>query len=82
MELERTALRDRITGAWLGRCIGCMMGKPIEGKSRADIEAILRAADAYPLSDYFPALEDVPAGISYRPPDDPCLTPQRHARRA
>ncbi len=74
-ELAPAFLRDRTTGAWLGRCIGCMMGKPIEGKSRSDIETILRAADAYPLSGYFPALADAPAGISYRPPGDPCLAP-------
>ncbi len=73
--IDEAALRDRITGAWLGRCIGCMMGKPIEGKSREEIEAILRAADAYPLTGYFPVVKNVPEGISYPPPDDPCLTP-------
>jgi ADP-ribosylglycohydrolase len=70
-----SAKGDRLTGAWLGRCIGCMMGKPVEGRSRAQIEAILRAADAYPLSGYFPALDSPPEGVSYRPPDDPCLAP-------
>jgi len=66
-------LRDRTTGAWLGRCIGCMMGKPVEGRSREQIAAILRAADAYPLGGYFPVLERAPEGIPYRPPDNPCL---------
>jgi len=73
--IDEATLRDRTAGAWLGRCIGCMMGKPIEGKSREEIEAILRAADAYPLTGYFPVVENVPEGISYPPPDDPCLAP-------
>lgn len=68
-------LRDRLTGAWLGRCIGCMIGKPVEGRSREQIETILRAADAWPLTGYFPALEAPPEGIAYPPADDPCLAP-------
>ncbi|MGD9495916.1 MAG: ADP-ribosylglycohydrolase family protein [Armatimonadota bacterium] len=68
-------LRDRLHGAWLGRCIGCMMGKPVEGRKREEIETILRAADAWPLDGYFPVLEEVPEGISYRPSSDPCLAP-------
>ncbi len=75
VEIEKNTLRDRLSGAWLGRCIGCMMGKPVEGKSRKEIEVILRAADAYPLAGYFPVLEPAPEGVSYRPPDDPCLSP-------
>lgn len=72
---EEAWLRDRLTGAWLGRCIGCMMGKPVEGQQRAAIEAILRAGNAYPLAGYFPVVEALPEGVSYRPPDDPCLAP-------
>ncbi len=68
-------LRDRLIGAWLGRCIGCMMGKPVEGQSREQIEAILRAGDAYPLDGYFPVVEDLPEGIAYKPASDPCLAP-------
>ena len=68
-------LRDRLTGAWLGRCIGCMIGKPVEGQRRGAIERILRAADAYPLEGYFPALETVPEGVAYKPASDECLAP-------
>ncbi len=73
--LSEAWLRDRLTGAWLGRCIGCMMGKPVEGQRRESIEAILRAADAYPLSGYFPVLETVPEGVSYKAASDDCLAP-------
>lgn len=74
-DLSEDWVRDRLTGAWLGRCIGCMMGKPVEGRNRWEIELILREADAYPLEGYFPALESAPEGVSYRPSDDPCLAP-------
>lgn len=74
-ELSEDWLRDRLTGAWLGRCIGCMMGKPVEGKSRWEIELILREADAYPLDGYFPVLESIPEGVSYKPASDNCLAP-------
>ncbi|MFW6438125.1 MAG: ADP-ribosylglycohydrolase family protein [Armatimonadota bacterium] len=68
-------LRDRLTGAWLGRCIGCMMGKPVEGRNKVEIEQILRAADAYPLDGYFPALENPPGSVTYRPVSDATLAP-------
>ena len=57
--------RDLFYGAWLGRCIGCALGKPVEaypfvsgkdGKTGYEwIRMWLEGADAYPLSDYFPA---------------------------
>jgi len=53
LRVDPRTLRDRLEGAWLGRCIGCTLGKPVEGWPREDIEAYLKATDAYPLSDYF-----------------------------
>ena len=47
-------LYDRIYGAWLGRVAGCMLGKPIEGWSRAAIRRYLEAARHWPLTDYVP----------------------------
>jgi hypothetical protein len=29
--LDEAMLRDRLLGAWLGRCAGCVLGKPVEG---------------------------------------------------
>ncbi len=55
-------LDDRILGAWLGRCAGCLLGKPVEGWPRESIVAYLRAADEYPLRQYFPWLEPNPVG--------------------
>ncbi|HAI10838.1 MAG TPA: ADP-ribosylglycohydrolase family protein, partial [Phycisphaerales bacterium] len=57
-------LYDRLYGAWLGRCCGCALGKPVEpfmGKhnglsSRQRIKQYLTAIDPseYPISDYIP----------------------------
>ena len=43
---------DRIYGAWLGRTIGCLLGKPIEGAKRDVLFPILKAAGNYPLKQY------------------------------
>lgn len=47
-------LKDKILGAWLGRCAGCMLGKPVEGWSRERIKENLQRIGEYPLSYYFP----------------------------
>lgn len=53
-ELKADRLEDRIYGAWLGRCAGCLLGKPVEGWQKEDIEGYLRSENAYPLRNYFP----------------------------
>jgi ADP-ribosylglycohydrolase len=62
--LSETALYDRVYGAWLGRCAGCTLGKPVEGWLRGKIETYLRTADAYPLASYFPVLDPFPEGLA------------------
>ncbi len=55
-------LRDQILGGWLGRCAGCLLGKPLEGTihDAPGIERYLREADAYPLRDYVPLRPELP----------------------
>jgi ADP-ribosylglycohydrolase len=63
-------LRERLNGAWLGRIAGCMLGKPIE---RGDhwtsqhIRSYLELAGAYPLNNYLPVLDPMPAGYEFNP---------------
>jgi len=56
---EVNNLDDRIRGAWLGRVIGNMMGKPAEiGPTRATIRAYLEQVGEYPLRGYIPGTGD------------------------
>lgn len=58
-------LLDRVHGAWLGRCAGCMLGKPVEGWSEEHIRKYLEFVGEYPLTDYVPpAPESLPEGMN------------------
>ncbi|HZH24901.1 MAG TPA: ADP-ribosylglycohydrolase family protein [Solirubrobacteraceae bacterium] len=57
------ALLDRLHGAWLGRCAGCALGKPVENWPRAELRRYLQSLDAYPLTDYVPADGPAPPGF-------------------
>ncbi len=43
-------------GAWLGRCIGCAMGQPVEGWKSADIINWIKGAGTYPARYYIPTV--------------------------
>ena len=58
------ALFDHIYGAWLGRCCGCLLGKPVEGWRSYKLWPYLRDLNAYPLSDYFRS--DAPEAVRAR----------------
>ncbi len=46
-------LADRLHAAWLGRCVGCQLGKPIEGTQwPARIKELLHFVGSWPLRDY------------------------------
>ena len=45
-------LQDRFLGAWLGRCAGCLLGKPVEGRRTEELWGFLKATDQWPLKDY------------------------------
>ena len=63
LKLDDAGLRDRLLGAWLGRCAGCNLGKPVEGWSRAKIRGYLELAHAYPIDDYLPVLDPFPENM-------------------
>lgn len=59
----RPGYEDRVHAAWLARVIGNTLGKPIEEGyhwTRPVIESYLRSVDAYPLTDYVPAVSGHP----------------------
>ncbi|WP_223693399.1 ADP-ribosylglycohydrolase family protein [Leifsonia poae] len=64
--IAEATLRDKINAAWLGRIAGCNVGKPVEWGSHwtaQHIREYLELADAYPLRDYVPVLDPMPAGF-------------------
>jgi len=65
--LRAAQARDRVAGAWTGRAIGCLLGKPVEKIPRRGIEEILRATGRWPLDRYFTAV-GLPADIAERWP--------------
>jgi len=56
-----------VHGAWLGRAVGCLLGKPVEKVPRAGIRAILKATGRWPLGGYFTAV-GLPEEVSARWP--------------
>lgn len=50
--LSDKALQDRLLGAWLGRCAGCLLGKPVEGTRTGELWGFLKMTRQWPLNDY------------------------------
>ncbi len=60
-------LHPRIAGAWLGRAVGCVLGKPVEGIPRQGIRELAEATGNWPLAGWFTA-KGLPAEVSERWP--------------
>ncbi|MBN2713598.1 MAG: ADP-ribosylglycohydrolase family protein [Planctomycetes bacterium] len=45
-------LLDRVTGAWIGRCAGCLLGKPVEGWHSKRLRDYLKETGQWPLNNY------------------------------
>jgi len=45
-------LFDKIYGAWLGRCAGCLLGQPVEGWKRERLVGLLKDTGNYPIRTY------------------------------
>jgi ADP-ribosylglycohydrolase/transcriptional regulator with XRE-family HTH domain len=69
--LTQNVLFQRIYGAWLGRCAGCVLGKPIEaGWPKSKVDQYIKLANAYPLSNYIPRLVPLPTSFDLNPECD------------
>lgn len=49
---DKSELRSRIRGAWLGRICGCLLGKPVEGWHSPEIEKLALRQNNWPLHAY------------------------------
>lgn len=71
-------LYDKMLGAWLGRGAGCLLGIPIEGKRRQDIEAwAKKLGQPYPLAQYWKDYPGFPR-THYSEPLDNFIQPIDH----
>ena len=53
LALSGAALFNKALGAWQGRCSGCLLGKPVEGKRSWQMEGYLQGQGRWPLDRYF-----------------------------
>jgi len=58
---------QRIAGAWLGRAVGCVLGKPVENIPREGIRAIAEGTGNWPVAGWFTA-EGLDPAITERYP--------------
>ncbi len=49
---QNEILRDKLTGAWLGRVCGCMLGQPIECIKTNELQLLLKETDNWPMHRY------------------------------
>ena len=61
-------LADRLLAAWQGRCVGCQLGKPLEGLIEPQrVRQGLEVCDSWPLTDYVKPLADASAAPAGTP---------------
>ncbi len=53
LSLTPSELEDKVYGAWTGRVVGCLLGKPVEGWRRPRMYGYLKDLNRFPLEDYF-----------------------------
>jgi ADP-ribosylglycohydrolase len=59
--------RARVRGAWLGRAVGCVLGKPVENIPREGIRAIAQVTGNWPVRGWFTAV-GLPSEVEERWP--------------
>jgi len=64
-------LFDRVYGGWLGRCCGCLLGKPFEGWKQAKIHDFLKKQGNF-LPEYFARAEGMEAWFAQNGEESRC----------
>ena len=49
---DAAVLQSKIRGAWMGRIIGCLLGKPVEGIRTNELHSILKESGNWPMHRY------------------------------
>lgn len=49
---DEDALRSKLLGAWTGRAVGCLLGKPVEGIRSIELIPLLKETGNYPMHRY------------------------------
>lgn len=49
---DKSVLKNKIKGAWIGRTCGCLLGKPIEGIRTKELFPLLKETGNYPMHRY------------------------------
>lgn len=52
IRFDENKMYDKIYGAWLGRCAGCLLGQPVEGWVKKRIDGLLKDTGNYPMRFY------------------------------
>ncbi len=70
LALSEAELLDKFHGAWLGRSVGCALGKPVEIMGMCQrwqgIRAYLKERGSWPVTDYIPGSESIVCPLSWR----------------
>ena len=51
-KVDKSTLKDKIHGAWMGRICGCLLGKTIEGIKTDELIPVLKNSNNYPMHRY------------------------------
>lgn len=63
---QKQTYPEHLRGAWYGRAIGCLLGIPVEGWSRARILGYLKESGQYPLDGYIRSDAEQPVRQKYQ----------------
>ncbi len=67
---DNDTLKNKILGAWTGRAVGCLLGKPVEGMRAHELIPFLKETGNYPLRRYIissDVTDEIQSHYKYKP---------------